>query len=406
MSEMDPIPLHSGDRGEDGARLILSGRPGPDRPQARRRAAGHTQDGPPVLLLHGASANRASFTYTPSGHPRARSLVDYLIEEGFDPWLLDWRGSGLVVDATGRRKLRGCFDLDHAAACDIPAALARIQHITKKPVVGVVGHCMGAAILAQAVAGGYIRGTGVEHIVLLALGLFYEPAWDGRLKGQDYALDRAWAATLESVIDPRPGGRWPAEIEEIYANWPSSLRPHPSPGSEAEELCNRISFMYGPPYREAQLGSEVHEGDFLRSQFGAIPLRMYVHAAQNIRRGWAGPFNGENDDFRLIEPEARDHFLALESVTLITGAQNQLWHRDSIDRMYEWLKRGGTRDGHCRIEKAVIPDYGHQDLFWGTRARDDVFERILAGLPPRPPDFTRAGTIAAMLPGSAARSER
>ena len=29
-------------------------------------------------------------------------------------------------------------------------------------------------------------------------------------------------------------------------------------------------------------------------------------------------------------------------VTLVTGARNRLWHRDSIDRMHEWLCRGSS----------------------------------------------------------------
>jgi hypothetical protein len=54
----------------------------------------------PVLLLHGASANHQTFTI-----PRAHlpSLADWLVKKGFDPWLLDWRGSGLVVDDPDNR---------------------------------------------------------------------------------------------------------------------------------------------------------------------------------------------------------------------------------------------------------------------------------------------------------------
>ncbi|HEY3496206.1 MAG TPA: hypothetical protein VGK73_16015, partial [Polyangiaceae bacterium] len=68
-------------------------------------------------------------------------------------------------------------------------------------------------------------------------------------------------------------------------------------------------------------------------------------------------------------------------ITLVTGAENRLWHRDSVDLMYEWLrneaapsKLGGTAVKH------VLPGYAHQDLLWGARAERDVYPLILAGL--------------------------
>ena len=104
---------------------------------------------------------------------------------------------------------------------------------------------------------------------------------------------------------------------------------------------------------------------------------MYVHGARNARRRWAAGFECANDDVELLAGRtSRDGFNRLESITLITGAKNQLWHRDSIDRMNEWLRRSR------RSEKVIVPDYGHQDLLWGRRAREVVFDRIVRGLRP------------------------
>jgi hypothetical protein len=67
-------------------------------------------------------------------------------------------------------------------------------------------------------------------------------------------------------------------------------------------------------------------------------------------------------------------------VTLITGNENQVWHRDSIDRMYEWLRRELPLSHRPHVRKHVLPLYGHQDLLWGSKAAMDVYPSIEEGL--------------------------
>ena len=59
--------------------------------------------------------------------------------------------------------------------------------------------------------------------------------------------------------------------------------------------------------------------------------------------------------------------LANRHVTMITGRENQVWHRDSMDRMNEWLLNEvpSLRDKFC---KRVFESFGHQDLLWSSRA--------------------------------------
>jgi len=435
-------------------------------------------DGIPVLLLHGGGARHQTFLIPVRGANGGTQpgLAGWLWDEGFEPWLLDWRAGTTVVDKAGKDAVRGRFDLDNAAKCDIPFALRKIQE--KRPCaerIGAVGHCLGAGALAQAIAGGCIDPEGrpsLTHVVLLTLGLFYETPLESRLKTEDGALERTWHAHPDADrIDPRPSERWPEEIarwprelENMYQNWPRALYPHPEERpSRVHELCNRASFMYGTPYLERQLVPEIHsdtwtlsfdwgraaplpgeiieggesgargtldeitltsgswskknaagvlclidEGgkDFqpperllvgnseiasctgaelreaqLPLQFGAIPLRMFIQVARNVRRRWAAKFEEYDeckDDTALVQEGCRRRFDGL-AVTLITGARNQLWNADSIHRMYEWLTRRTNRPGDaCR--KVILKDYGHQDLLWGRSASKDVFPEIGTGL--------------------------
>jgi hypothetical protein len=153
-------------------------------------------------------------------------------------------------------------------------------------------------------------------------------------------------------------------------------------------MCNRLSFLYGTPYYHRNLIPQIHEGQIhegktvkplLPECFGAIPLDMFIHAARNVRRGEATVYERSRASAgkRIVTDDALRAFADLQKVTLITGDLNQLWHRDSIDRMHEWLSRRLPRQ---QLVKHVLPGYGHQDLLWGEHAKEEVYKRVGEGL--------------------------
>jgi pimeloyl-ACP methyl ester carboxylesterase len=361
----------------------------------------------PVLLLHGASASHKTFT-TPDG-----GLADWLAEKDFDPWLLDWRGSGRVVDNPHNRDSLSqhgrAYNFNRAARYDIPQAIEVIRKSVDEK-VKVLGFCMGGAALAESVALGHITEAHVDCIVLMTLALFYEAPIDGRLKCEDRVLERQQKVSGKKQvlsIDPRVDeanarltlkAPWPPDLDKLYEAWPGALKSHaedplraaPRPDDPVNCMCNRLSFMYGMPYHHDNLVEAIHGANsqkgLLPELFGAIPLHMFIHGAQNIRRGHATPYTGDPDNVKgqvdedgCLSEEAREKFRRLSKVTLITGALDRLWHRDSIDLMYEWLCRG-TSDHMRKFKKQMLADYAHQDLLWGTSSREEVFPKIKEGL--------------------------
>ncbi len=370
-----PIPLDAG-----GVRLTL-------------RCAEHL-DGAgrkPVLLLHGASANHRTFT-TPDGDA---CLASSLLANGFDPWLLDWRGSGLVFDDPANHASIAnhpdWYNFNEAARLDVRAAIQKIRELRgwQKP-IAALGFCMGSAVLAEAVAEEHITDQDVDCLVLMTLGLFYTVPIDGRLKSEDRTLEELRTTPSASVpgVDPRPAAAyWPASVNDLFKQWPAALKWHADDGP-ASAMCNRVSFMYGMPYCHDNLVSVIHgvknNTPVLASLFGAIPLEMYIHGAQNIRAGEATyyrPPGNNRAPQAIVSDRALERFKALRRVTLITGDLNRLWHRDSIDRMYEWLMRGSAKS-NCVVHKHVMRGYGHQDLLWGAESPQVVFTPILDGLSP------------------------
>jgi cholesterol oxidase len=343
----------------------------------------------PVLLLHGGSANHRTFTVADVG------LADWLCHVGFDPWLLDWRGSSLVADCDGNadtlKHNSKIYNFNRAAQVDLPAAIAVMRSHGVQGPIAAAGHCMGSAVIAEAVACGCIEND-IDRVVLLALGLFYDAAIDSRLKSEERILERL-LRDVERIpcIDPRLESEgtlkkpWPSELNNLYEAWPQALRAHDD-GSIVKGMCNRITFMYGMPFRHENLTLGIHDSPrfadstapppSLVDHFGGFPLQMYLHAARNLREGQAISFESTRT---IVTEDARQRFRRLEQVTLITGELNRLWHRDSIDRMHEWLTRGSTSKMD-RIQKHVLPTYAHQDLLWGADAPRDVYPHIAAGL--------------------------
>ena len=354
-----------------------------------------------VLLLHGASANHETFV-TPGG-----GLAAWLTENDFDVWLLDWRGSSLVVEKH-QEVLGDRFTLNKAAELDVPAAIQKIRKVGEVTgPIAAVGHCMGSTVLAEAIARGHVptgKSGDLDCVVFLTLALFYEAPVDSRLKSEERILEQLKSApggTFRS-LDPsveEPGGElkapWPEKLEKLYKVWPaqsfhgtdSQIAQTKNPDRrKVQHLCNRLSFMYGMPYDHDNLVDQIHGTEsihpVLQRQFGAIPVDMFIHAARNLRQGHSTQYElgkWSKPDENFLSDEAFRRFRSLKHITLITGALNRLWHRNSVDLMYEWLTRG-TSEASCRIKKRILPTYAHQDLLWGKRAAQDVFPKIVEGL--------------------------
>jgi pimeloyl-ACP methyl ester carboxylesterase len=349
---------------------------------------------PVVLLVHGASAASRTF------HEPAPGLVGYLdgrlgskgSPTPFEVYTLDWRSSMLTADGLVTRAKpeedKALFTLD-AAVGDLRAAIDEVHartHVAPED-IRVVGHCIGGALLAQTIAlGGFLP----KHVVLTTLGLFFKVGVEGWIKGNDFVLEDLFA----DVAKPDPSkpynplaGRvisanvatndaqyaWPGPLEDRYRFWLDSGLHHGC----GNPFCERVCFMYGMPFRVKDM-LELHDREGgLAEQFGSMPLGIYAHCLRNLRRGWAAPYDGE-DETTLVGKEARTEFDG-RSITLITGNENQVWHRNSIDVMYEWLTNAPKLRA-ARVSKHVLKSYGHQDLYWSRYAIRDVYPLIARGL--------------------------
>jgi pimeloyl-ACP methyl ester carboxylesterase len=362
-----------------------------------KRVPPRGQRKPPVLLVHGASASSRTFEVPDGGLAR-------FLSKRWDVWMLDWRSSGILspllideppaVDPERVNPNRAeppaldpeRFNLDEAQE-DLVCALKHIAGETDfhEP-IAVVGHCIGGALVAQAIATRKAADR-IGNIVLTTLGLFFNTSIDDCVKGNERFLDEIWWTLNQQdrnsreffispwVADEKYRHPWPKQLEDAYTLWKKTPLPHDCDN----EFCHRACFMFGMPYRSADM-TRIHDECFPRglwAQFGRMPLATYMHCVQNLRRGWVAKWQGDDSDTSCLDPRPFGH----RGITLITGNENQVWHRDSIDRMYEWLRRE-LRPKPGEIVKYVLPRYGHQDLYWSSKA-GEVYQLIEAGLDPK-----------------------
>jgi pimeloyl-ACP methyl ester carboxylesterase len=363
----------------------------PDVPLKLWRLDGAKKGAPAVLLLHGG--NTCSDIYlVPDG-----GMAGYLSKQGYDVWLLDWRGSRHVTQPVLQgRPLGGdnatertLFTVECAAEFDVPAALFTIREaIGEGPRLGVVAWCLSGAVLSVAIAQGWVEDFGVSSAVLMTLGLFCEAPWNGWLKAEDYVLERVLHTDLSCRgISPHTSETWPPVLRKAYERWPSAWLP---PG---RDFLRPLSFMVGQPFARERLHRELR-GAALEKYFGHLHLGFYLQAGQMVRRGFVAPFGAPDviDRTRLDEYAGDDSLRAFlkpeyfrnKRITLINAAQNRVWHRDALDLMYEWLRNNGCSDA----AKQVLPDHNIMELIWGADVHDNVFPKVAAGL--RQPGFARS----------------
>jgi pimeloyl-ACP methyl ester carboxylesterase len=354
-----------------------------------------------VLLVHGASASRHTFEQKSPG------LIGYLNGETnakhVEPavvYTVDWRSSmetadDLVEKHEPRLDTR-LFTLD-AAVGDLVEALKQVKAATdvEPKDVRIVGHCIGGALVAQAIAQGLCPS---EHVVLTSLALFFKVGVEGWLKGNDFVLEKQFASSGDPPKKPEQAPKkppypikdriisakvarepkkyeWPTALEDRYRFWLGSGLHHGC----GNPFCERISFMYGMPFRLNDMKDLHDEPGGLEQQFGSMPLGIYAHCLRNLRRGWAAKYDAaENEERELVDEAARRKF-AGRHITLITGNENQVWHRNSMDLMHEWLGNGRALPG-LHLKKHVLRGYGHQDLYWSSNAPNEVYPLIAEGL--------------------------
>jgi cholesterol oxidase len=205
-----------------------------------------------VLLAHGIASSADTFTIDTID----TNLVEYLSANGYDVWVLDWRGSIDLATA-------GDQNLDDVARHDLPAAIDQMKTVTGATDVQVVAHDVAGLALLMALLEGMsgVRSCVVSQAATHLPGVEVASELDIETLYEDQRLNRQTRGALPELLGS----------------------PHPS-------LVRHLATAAKAGHLVTADGEDTYVGHLERL---ALPI-TFVHGSEN----------------RLIRPEAMDMTVA------------------------------------------------------------------------------------------------
>lgn len=291
--------------------------------------------GPAVLLVHGIASNGVSWDLAPD-----RSLVNTLIQAGFDPWVLDLRGHGVAqFDPDHKRQRRG-WSLDDYGRFDVPAALDFVREKTGQNPVHFVGHSMGGMVVTVALS---LRpNLPLDRMVVLG--------------------------TPMDFSDPDPASGWLLGAAHGTGRLLGAL---PSP------FAARI---------HARLGSPFPVDEMLFTDISSPAReRMYEQIVSPLFGGELSQLMSVSRDGRFSDASGRTHYMAgLEKVRVptrvIAGRGDRVAPPDRVVGFYTGLKNAERDFVIAGRATGFSVDYGHLDLLLGDRADKEIYPLVVEWL--------------------------
>jgi hypothetical protein len=307
----------------------------------------------PVLLVHGAGV-RANIFRAPSG----RTLVDVLLDEGYDVWMENWRAS---VDLPPNK-----WTLDQAAVYDHPVAVRKVLEETGADSVKAVIHCQGSTSFMMSAVAGLVPE--VDTIISNAVSM--HPVVNRLAKAKlrwmipptarviGY-LDPQWGKTGAPWIVPKAVLAWVKLVHHECDN----------------TVCRLASYTYGTGeptlWRHENLNAATH--DWLSDEFAHVPLTFFEQILRCVEAGHLVSMEDRPelpDDLTSAPPKTRARF------AFFAGELNACFEPESQVRTHAWFERHDP--GRHTVH--VLPSYGHLDVFMGAHAAHDVFGLMLEEL--------------------------
>ncbi len=285
------------------------------------------------------------------------TVVDALIDDGFDVWLENWRAS---IDFPPSQ-----WTLDQAAVFDHPAAVRTVLEHTGRDQLKALVHCQGSTSFMMAAAAGLLPQ--VTTIVSNAVSLHPVIPKPARWKLEYFHRP---VRALTRYLDPHWGVEAPDAIASAITAWVRLVH-----RECANTVCRIASFTYGVGHPTLWSHSLLNDAthDWVSGEFGPVPLSFFYQMSRCVSRGrlvTSGRVPGLPSSFGTGAPRTD------AAITLLAGEQNRCYLPESQERTFDYL----TASGKGQYALQVVPRYGHLDMFMGKDAARDVFPTILDAL--------------------------
>jgi lysosomal acid lipase/cholesteryl ester hydrolase len=313
-----------------------------------------------VVLLHGLTTSSDMFIM-----PEHYNLTRYLLDHGFtDVWCLDYRMSNRHPYNLQAHR----FTMDDVALYDHPAALAAIRARVGNARIHVVAHCLGSTSFLMSLFGKAVDN--VASVVANSVGLTPRvPGWS-RLKITLFPFLVEHVLGFQYVT-PRWADEPGLSRGKIMSRMTSLFHrecDHPA--------CHMVSLMWGSGhpavYEHHNMSDITHRR--VQDLFGGTSLHYYRHVRKMLAAGnTAVKYDPRNPKHDRLPDNYLEHAGDIDTPVFLTTGDNNNVFRDSNIECHRRLEAAAP--GRHRLH--VFPRYGHQDVYMGKDAAEDIFPTLL-----------------------------
>ena len=319
-----------------------------------RRRGGIPRNAQPVMLAHGAGV-RAQLFY---GQPSGISLAERLLEERYDVWVQNWRGS---IDFPGI-----FYTHDHVARYDHPAAVEKVLQRAHASTLKAIVHCQGSINFTASAVSGLLPE--VTHVVSSAVSLHIRVTLPSRVK-------QLLMLPLADLVLPGYDAQWGIRSPSIPANFFAGIAGLVRRDVDCRNpVCATANYMYGAGpdvlLRHSEIDRDVHE--WLGRELGYSTFGFVNQLVNSVGAGALVPaqrVEGLPPSYVDGPPDTRAAF------TFIYGTENRMFLPEGQRLTFEHFK------DHAPVPPEIAPfeGLGHLDTIIGRRS-PEVFEAMLEGL--------------------------
>ncbi|KAK3226904.1 hypothetical protein Dsin_006766 [Dipteronia sinensis] len=318
--------------------------------QAPQRSKGEKQP-KLVLLLNGHSTESYWLPTEPN------DLVRTLLEEGYEPWLLQSRLHPINPANN--------FTIEDIGKFDIPAAITKIlEFYGESTKVHVVAHCVGGLAIHMALLGGHVSATHIASLSCTNSSMYFKLNALPMLKMWFPVLPVSMAILGKNKVLPLLKTA-KTSLRHCLLKCIARLIPRYERCTCNE--CEVFSGIFGNTFWHQNVSPTMHSWLNMQSST-RLPMATFPHLRKISKAGFIVDSNGKNS--YLIHPERME-----VSTLYISGGRNLLVTPETSFLANKYMK---LHQPGLRHERVVVEGFGHSDLLIGEESHKKVFAHILS----------------------------
>ncbi|XP_014277911.3 lipase 1 isoform X1 [Halyomorpha halys] len=320
--------------------------------------------GPPIMIQHGVFyACECWITRGPK-----KDLVFFLLEEGYDVWLTNQRGT--VYNEYSLKYKRSDplfwdFSFHEAGMYDLPAFIDTILQIRGTQQLFYLGHSLGTTIF-------FVMGAmRPEYSSKIAAAILLSPT-----PIQPSAKDRKPFQTLIMSNYDVYLGEQILGLYEVLPRTPSFIRFLKNFCGYKSETQSWCFYLIGIYLGENRKNIDKKDFGFHMPYFsGGTSAKTVEHISQTMRSGEFQMFDyGKTSNLAIYGNEKPPHY----NLSLFTAPTALFWSYNDPFITPETMKKLASRLRHLLISKPVPdPHFSHLDMYLGKNAHILLYPDIL-----------------------------